>query len=94
MRARGRCTPPIALIILACAPLSIIGQHAKGIGAIEGVEHPRARTHVCAQRRAHARTRVRTRARMRVHRLTCARADVALQYSPNTIIIAKSCQSP
>ena len=39
MRAHGRCTPPIALILFACAPLSIIGQHAKGIGAIEGAEH-------------------------------------------------------
>ena len=43
MRARGRYTPPIALIICACARLSIIGQHAKGIGAKDGVERPRAR---------------------------------------------------
>ena len=43
MRARGRCTPPISLIPFACAPLSIIGQHAKGIGVKDGVERPRAR---------------------------------------------------
>ena len=50
MRARGRCTPPIALINFACAPLSIIGQHAKGIGAIEGVERPRARMFLIFER--------------------------------------------
>ena len=50
MRVRGRCTPPIALIIFACAPLSIIGQHAKGIGAIEGVERPRARMFLIFER--------------------------------------------
>ena len=43
MRARGRRTPPISLIPFACAPLSIIGQHAKGIGVKDGVERPRAR---------------------------------------------------
>ena len=85
MRARGLCTPPIALILLACAPLSIIGQHAKGIGAIEGVEQPRARMFVPKgeRMRAHVCARVvRTRARMRVQRLTCARADVAHLLSP------------
>ena len=50
MRAQKRCTPPIALVLFACAPLSIIGQNAKGIGAIEGVERPCARMFLIFER--------------------------------------------
>ena len=83
MRARGRYTPPIALIIFACAPLRIIGQHAKRIGAIESVGRPRARMFLIFERFMPTfGVKCRPFDSTSFMRITCVREDVAHLLSP------------